>query len=160
MDEKPPPGLNATKHSLLISVRATLSQGKNPFSKASINKLRDLLKERHGIVVGRRWIFQCIKDLITQGLLIRQPRYNYKRPGSPGQYSSMLAFTLEGARYLLNKYVDGAYDIFRRVLARITGEDKRWPSPRHILPGGYMPDDPEQKERLKQLAAIVAKDIT
>jgi hypothetical protein len=160
MDEKPPPGLNATKHSLLISVRATLSQGKNPFSKASINKLRDLLKERHGIVVGRRWIFQCIKDLITQGLLIRQPRYNYKRPGSPGQYSSMLAFTLKGCRYLFNNFVDGAYDIFRRVLARITGEDKRWPSPRDILPEGYMPDDPEQKAWLKQLAAIVTKDIT
>ena len=106
MQQKPSPSLNATKHSLLIIVRATLSQGKNPHSKVSVNKCRDLLKEKHGIEVGRRWTFQCFSDLITQGLLIRHPRYNYKRPGSPGQYSSMLAFTPKGFEWLVSQNVD------------------------------------------------------
>lgn len=117
-----------TKISILITLLSCMDLKGNPYTKASVLKIIALLAKMHKIKVNRRWVFQCIADLIAAGLLTRRARYKHESDGTVRQLSSIIAFSLKGAKFLLEKRVSGAKLLMDKILSWIKGEDKRWPN--------------------------------
>lgn len=117
-----------TKISILITLLSCMDLKGNPYTKASVSKIIALLAKMHKIKVNRRWVFQCIADLIATGLLTRRARYKHETDGTVRQLSSIIAFSLKGAKFLLNKRISGAKLLMDKILGWIKGQDKRWPT--------------------------------
>jgi hypothetical protein len=100
----------------------------NPYTKASVLKIIQLLEKVHRIKVNRRWVFKCLADMIKAGLLTRRARFKHERDGTVRQLSSIVAFSLKGAKFLLDKRVSGAKLLMDKILRWIKGQDKRWPT--------------------------------
>jgi len=151
--------MNATKMAIFITLFAGTGQGKNHYSLISVNKIRKLLARFHKTHVERRWVFQCIHDLIENGYLTRRPRYKRHRNGTINQLSSIIAITLKGARFLVAKKVSGALQLMKSILSWIKNQDKRFPVGNDLLPATSNEIDPEEIRRLKALAEMVRKPM-
>ena len=117
-----------TKISILITLLSCMDLKGNPYTKASVLKIIELLAKVHKITVNRRWVFQCIADMIEAGLLTRRARFKHEKDGTVRQLSSIVAFSLKGAKFLLDKRVLGAKLLMDKILAWIKGQDKRFPT--------------------------------
>jgi len=151
--------MNKAKSSIMITLFSCMSQGKNHYTVVSIDKIIDLLKDYHKIQVKRRWIFYCIRDLLDAGLLTRKPRYQQGTGCTISQVSSMISFTLKGARYLVSKRVNGAWRMWKRIVSYLKNNDHRWPKMKEIV-------KPDESEAFKpslddwnSLRGIVGKRI-
>jgi len=151
--------MNNAKMSILITLLSCTSQGKNHYSKICTDKIISLLEKFHSITVKRRWIFQCMRDLEDAGLITRRQRYKHGDNGLIRQMSSITAFTIKGASFLVKKRVSGSVLMLKRIIAWIKGQDKRWPKKSDVQDDGWWPDDPRQMERLKEMMAGVGKAI-
>jgi len=121
----------------------------NPYTKASVLKIIQLLEKIHRIKVNRRWVFQCFSDLINAGLLTRRQRYVHQNDGTIRQLSSIVAFTLKGAKLLVSKRIDGAVLLLKKILAWAKGEDKRWPTKEDYIEQRIMEMDIQEARLLK-----------
>ena len=148
-----------TKISLLISLLACAGKKESPYTKASVNKLLKLLEKIHKIKIGRRWLFQCLADLIDAGLITRRPRHKHEKDGTIRQLSSLISFTLQGARFLVAKRVEGSLLLLKSILAWMKNLDKRFPTTNEILPATSDEIDPEEIRRFKALAEMVGKPM-
>ena len=148
-----------TKISLLISLLACAGKKESPYTKASVNKLLKLLEKIHKIKIGRRWLFQCLADLIDAGLITRRPRHKHESDGTIRQLSSLVAFTLRGARFLVAKRVGGSLLLLKSILAWMKNQDKRFPAANEISPVRSEKIDPIGLRRLEDLAGKVLKPI-
>jgi len=151
--------LNNTKLSILITLFSCTSQGKNHYSLISTDKIRKLLTRFHETSVERRWIFQCVHDIIETGHLSRRPRYKRHKNGTINQLSSITAITLKGAKLLVSKKVSGALLLLKRILAWTKNQDKRFPADQEILPVGFKDIDPRELRRLELLTDKILKTI-
>lgn len=151
--------LNNTKLSILITLFQCTGQGKNHYSLISVNKIIKLLSKIHGTQVGRRWVFQCVRDIIDAGFLSRRPRYKRHRNGQINQLSSITAITLKGAKLLVSKKISGALLLLKNILSWVKNQDKRFPKERDILPGSFSDIDPEELRRLELLATRVLGSV-
>ena len=131
----------------------------NPYTKVSVDKTRELLAKKHNKPIERRWCFQCTADLIDAGLITRQPRHPRMSDGTVRQISSMIAFTLKGANYLISKGVEKAILIRKQILAWLKGQDKRFPTNPVLTDAGRVEMDPGDARRLFDLAARVRKPM-
>jgi hypothetical protein len=52
-----------------------MSQAKKTYTQVSINKILELLTQFYGVHVGRRRVFQCLRELEDDGYICRQRRY-------------------------------------------------------------------------------------
>ena len=125
--------LNACKHSLILIVNHLLVKGNIHFIKPSIRSLQQILKERYGICVGRRWIFQCLKDLEDLGFILRKSRPGITTEGKPHWLSSMIVFTVRGVMYLKQCSIEGSGDRWKKTLEWIKRNDKRFPSESELI---------------------------
>ena len=151
--------MNSTKFAILVTIFFCLSNGKGSYkySMVSIDKIVALLKKHHNIVVKRRWVFQCIHDLIDAGLLSRKSRRGKNSDGSVWQKSSILALTLHGARFLFSKGIAGAKQLITSIIQWIrNNKDKRFPQKSIVMNG----IDDNERRKLLNLAEIVTKDLT
>lgn len=151
--------LNNTKLAIFITIFTCTGRGKNYYSLISINKIIKLLKKLHGTQVNRRWVFQCIRDIIDGGFLSRRPRYKRHRNGQINQLSSITAITLKGAKLLISKKISGAALLLKNILSWVKNQDKRFPKERDILPDNFTDIDPEELRRLELLAFRVLKEV-
>lgn len=119
--------MNSSKAALMITLFSCTSQGKNHYSVASVQKILQLLKKYHKIEIKRRWIFQCLRDLLDAGLIARKQRYKNKPGGEIRQIPSMITFTLRGAKYLVSRRVSGAMRLLKNILSWLKNKDQRWP---------------------------------
>lgn len=147
--------MNNTKLSILITLFICTRQGKNHYTLVSVNKIIELLKERHGTQVKRRWVFQSIRDIIDKGLLSRKPRYNRRRDGTVNQLSSVIAITLKGAKLLVSKKISGSMLLLKNILSWIRNKDKRFPKEKELAPGGFKEINPAELRRLELLVEKV-----
>jgi len=122
-----------TKISILITLLSCMDLKGNPYTKASVLKIIELLEKMHKIKVNRRWVFQCFADMIKAGLITRRARFKHERDGSIRQLSSIVAFTLKGGKFLLDKRVSGAKLLMDKILNWIKNKDKRWPTRKDYL---------------------------
>ena len=143
----------------MITIFSCISQGKNHYSIVSIQKILALLEKHHKIDIRRRWLFQCFRDLLSDGYITRKARYKRRPGGLIGQIPSMLSFTLKGAKYLVSRRVSGAIGLLKSILSFVTGKDKRWPAAEDIkLPPGEW-HGPEDRNDVMKLLNNVAKKI-
>jgi hypothetical protein len=124
---------------------------RGPYTLISIDKIILLLKERHGTLVKRRWVFQCIKDMLIAGYISRKTRHFHKSDGTIGQISSIIAITLKGAKFLVSKQVSGAFLLLKNILAWIKNKDRRFPNKAESSGSGRSQNDPVQDRRLKEM---------
>ncbi len=124
--------MNQSKGAIFVTIFSCMSQGKNHYSCVSIAKILKLLHSHHKIDIKRRWLFQCIRDMIDKGLLSRKSRHVRDSQGHIEQIPSMLTFTIRGARYLVSKRVSGAFKLLKSMLKFVSGGDKRWPHPKDV----------------------------
>lgn len=149
--------MNNTKLSILITLFICSGQGKTHYTLVRINKIIELLEKMHKTVVRRRWVFQCIRDLIDAGLLSRKSRHYHRSDGTIQQISSIIAISLKGAKLLISKRVSGAFLLLKNILAWLKNKDKRFPAKNKKLPAGLENIDSDELRRLDSLAEIAIK---
>ena len=152
--------LNATNSGIMITLFAGMGQGKNHYTKISINKIKEYLEKYHKIHVERRWIFYCVAYLLKIGFITRKSRYQNKEKGLIRQYSSLISFKLKGVIYLVKNYADGAKKLYKSMVKFGQKEDKRWPSEEFEKDTNYQAATPEEQKRLNDLLASVGRDIS
>ena len=144
--------MNNTKAAIMVTLFACTGQGKNHYTLASIDAQIKLLSQNHKTDVGRRWVFQCLRDLIDGGYINRKSRYKKNAEGQSRRRSSMVVFTLKGLQYLSSRMVQGSRQALNTVLRYVTGDDRRWPR----LPDLVNPtDEPVNKELLEWLQKTI-----
>ena len=151
--------MNSTKMAIFITFFICTSQGENHYSLISVNKIRKLLARFHETHIERRWVFQCIHDLIESGHLSRRPRYKRHKNGTINQLSSITAITLKGAKHLVSKKVSGALILLKNILSWMKNQDKRFPTGRDTLPDNFKDIDPGELRRLEHLVEKVFKGV-
>jgi len=134
-----------TKISILITLLSCMDLKGNPYTKASVLKIIELLAKAHKITVNRRWVFQCIADMLEAGLITRRARFKHEDDGSIRQLSSIVAFTLKGAKFLLEKRVSGAKLLMDKIMNWVKGKDKRWPTRADYLRGREKEMDAQER---------------
>jgi len=152
--------LHHSKSAILITYFFCMDQGKNHVSYASIDRLIELLSERHTVNIGRRWTFQCIRDLLDEGLITREPRYRQGTGGVISQLPSMVSFAKKGIDWLLANGVSKARILLENMINYFKRKDGRFPKEKDFTSNLVYPSDPIEAKRLKHLAAISTKDIT
>jgi hypothetical protein len=151
--------MNNTKNGIMITIFSSMCQGKNHYTKTSIEKIGKNLEKYHGIHVKRRWIFYCVAELLEKKLLTRKSRYRQDSNGFISQIPSLLAFTVLGIKYLVSKRVTGAWKALKSMIAWLKKRDGRWPGKKGVQDGSYWPAGADGKERLKGLLGIVGKKM-
>lgn len=151
--------MNNTKMSILITLFTCTSQGKNHYSLISIDRLIKLLASIHKTHVKRRWVFQCIRDIIDAGLLSRQSRFKHNPDGTIQQLSSITAITLKGAKLMVSKRISGAYLLLKKIMAWVKNKDKRFPKEEDVKPSNPDGINKEELRRLENLAENVLKPV-
>lgn len=151
--------MNRSKSAIMITLFVCMGQGKNHYTKASIDKLQELLYKYHKIQVGRRWIFYCIKYLLEMNFITKKKRYKNSSTGKIRQKPSLHAITLEGARYLVAKKVKGAWKLLKSILNYLARKEGRWPEYKDIAPAGELDQYKPSKKEWEDLYRIVTKKI-
>jgi len=151
--------MNKTKSALMVTLFACMGQGKNHYTKVSIEKVRLLLVKYHGIQVKRRWIFYCFQYLMEGKFITKKKRYKNDDAGLILQIPSLHTMTIKGMRYLVSKRVTGAWKLLKSMVKYIVKKDGRWPGKEDI----GAPKDIEQykpgKEEWDKLLGIVGTKI-
>lgn len=143
--------MNRTKHSVIITIFATMEKGKSNYTKASVRSIGELLEKFHNAPVKRRWLFQCLADLEAAGLIRRKKRFKRYTDGTVEQLSSMISFTLMGAKYMVTKKVEGAQRLLQRIIDWFARKDGRFPAVDKIAEPFQPLDIAKNQRRLKKL---------
>ena len=151
--------MNNTKNAIMITIFASMCQGKNHYTKTSIAKIGKNLEKYHKIHVKRRWIFYCLAHLLSAEYITRKKRYLNDDNGLITQIPSLLAVTVKGAKFLVSKRVSGAINLLKGIMAWLKKGDARWPGKRDVQDGSYWPEGADERERLKGLLGIVGREI-
>jgi len=151
--------MNNTKNAGMVTLFASMSQGKNHYTKTSVTKIGENLEKHHKIHVKRRWIFYCLSYLEKNGYIRRKRRYRNDEVGLISQIPSLISFTLKGVVYLVSKYVVGAKELYKSMVKFSQKQDKRWPSEEYKKDTSYRPTTPEEQKRLNDLYTIATKDM-
>ena len=151
--------MNKTKNAVIITIFSSMCQGKNHYTKTSIDKIGENLEKYHKIHVKRRWIFYCVAELLRAGYISRKARYKNDTNGLIRQQTSLLAMKMEGLKYLVAKRVTGAWKLLKSMMAWLKKKDGRWPGKKDIQDGDYWIGKVEGRERLKGLLGIVGREI-
>lgn len=151
--------MNNSKAALMITLFSCMRQGENRYTLASIHKIQELLSKYHKIDIQRRWTFQCVRDMLDAGYITRKQRYKRRDGGMIAQLSSIVSFTLKGARYLVQKRVSGALRLLKSILNFVTGDDKRWPKVEDIIPPPAQGKKNQNQRELTKLLDDIARAI-
>jgi len=123
-----------TKSALLVTIFACMGYGKKHYTKASVYSMMELLKNLHKIDIKRRWIFACLKYFEDEGLIKRKKRYIRQPDGKIEQISSLITFTLKGAKQLYRMGVSGANKLLSSIKSWLKRKDRKFPKVKDIIP--------------------------
>ena len=149
--------MTSAKPPLLITLHSCMSKKVSSYTKASVNKLRELLEKRHNKKIKRRWTFYCLADFEKDGLITRHVRIINNRDGTIKQLSSMISFTIKGLKLLIAMKVEGAILALKNKIAWTKGQDKRFPTYSNLTVLDKEEMDPGEARRLELLAFPVFK---
>jgi len=136
-----------------------MSLKRGAYTKASVNKLRELLEKRHDRKIERRWTFYCLAAFEAAGLITRRVRIINNPDGTVRQLSSMIAFTIKGAKYLISNKVEGSILLLKQILAWMKNKDKRFPPGKEFKEKDMRNIIKINSEELKLLASRVFTPI-
>jgi len=145
------------KTALPICLFACGNQAKDPYTLAGVHALQKLLKQYHGIKVGIRWIYQCLRDLTKAGIITRIKRYTNGKEGYIRQLSGSTKLTVKGLSGLVGMRVKGA---FKAMKAKIDYNRRKYEMPETKVE--YIKKlnekmDRDEKRRLEDLAEMGIK---
>jgi hypothetical protein len=143
----------------MITLFSSMCQGENHYTRTSVDKIRENLKKYHKIHVKRRWIFYCLAELLERKLLTRKSRYRNDDTGLISQIPSLLAFTVQGMKYLVSKRVTGAWKLLKSMIKFATGGDQRWPKKKDTAPAGELDRFVPSKDDWNNLLGGLTKKI-
>lgn len=143
--------MNRTKHAVIITLFATMQKGETHYTRARIDTILELLQKYHKASVGRRWLFQCLRDIEDAGLIRRAKRYRNADFGEIRQLSSMFAFTMRGVKYMINKRIAGAHEHLDRIISWLKKDDRRFPAANPEIEKFQPLENEENVRRLKRL---------
>ena len=152
--------MNTTCYAIAVTLFSSMGQGQSHYTKSSINTLRKNLVKFHTIDVGRRWVFQCLKNMLTAGLITRKSRYRHDATCLISQIPSLYSFTISGIKFLVSKRVTGAAKLLKNMIAFVTGKDQRWPKKENIAGAEPFERYIPSAEDWKNLHEIVPKEIS
>lgn len=144
--------MHHTKSSLMVTLFACMGYGTKHYTKASVDALRGLLQQYHGIEVGRRWMFDCLRCMIENKIIRREQRYRNDENGEIRQISSMVSFTFKGVRYLSKMGVRGARKLLDSMISWHKKKDRRFPRPEPEIEKFSPLEAEENLRRLRELA--------
>lgn len=145
--------MNSTRYSILITLYSILVKGKRHNCEPSPNKIIELLKSFHSIKIGRRWFFQCCRNLEDAGYISRQRRHRHTTDIGILSLPSSWVFCFKGLQYLKKNLVIGAKELARRMIDYLHRDDNRFPRPSHIFPGEEIKERSEALARLQEFIA-------
>ena len=151
--------MHSTKDATMITLFFSMSQGKNHCTLSSVRTLRKNLSKFHSIKIKRRWMFQCLADLTSEGYIRRKERYSHDPNGLVTQRPSVVWFTLHGIAWLVKMGVKGAGSVYKSMITYLKKGDGRSPTREEFDDGSWKPKDPAERARLDGLLGIVTKRI-
>ena len=141
-----------TKTSLLITLFSCMGLKVSSYTKASVNKLRELLDKYHDKKIERRWTFYCLADFEEAGLITRQVRIINNSDGTVRQLSSMIAFTIKGLKLLISMKVADSILALKNKIAWLKNQDKRFPAEREGARPTTLQEQTIDQRRFESLA--------
>jgi len=114
------------KTALPICLFACGNQAKDPYTLAGVHALQKKLAQYHGIKVGIRWIYQCLRDLTKAGIITRIKRFTNGNKGYIRQLSGSTKLTAKGLSGLVGMRVKGA---FKALKAKINYNRHKYEMP-------------------------------
>ncbi len=151
--------MNTLQYALMITIFFSMRQGKSHYTQSSVDALLKNIAKYHNIHIKRRWLFHCLSGLLAKGYLTRKFRYRHSSEGLISQIPSLLIFTLKGTAWLATMGIAGARAIYQKMLSWLNKGDKRWPSKHDFDDGTFLPQHPQDHQRLKSLLGIVGTRI-
>lgn len=146
--------MNNTKQGIFITLFRILVKGKKHYIAPSINSIIKLLSERHDTTVNRRWIFQCLSWLSSEGYINRQKRWYRNGDGDWIQGPGLITITLKGARKLFDQGVAGAEQLCKDILGWLKKGDQRWPNYKKDLTESTIRHTEEGLLQVKQILLL------
>jgi len=143
--------MNKTKHAVIIALFASMGNGANHYTRASVDKVKILLEKYHHITIKRRWLFYCLRDIEEAGYIRRKRRYVQGDDTDIRQLPSLVSFTLSGVKYLVRKRISGAMSLLKSITRFLSKNDKRFPGERENEPEHTAAEILENKRRFKKL---------
>lgn len=151
--------MNVTQHFICVTIFYSMGQGKQHITKTSINAIRANLSKYYNINIGRSWCFECVGWLLKNGFIKRQPRYEKYDGGFIRKKSSLLFFTLKGAKWLLTSGMTKIKYLYESILNYLIKKQKTFPSKEDFLDGQSVATDKDIPKRLKNLLAGIGTSI-
>jgi len=152
--------MNNTKYAIFITIFACIGLRTNYYTVVSRKKIIQLLMKHHKITASYRWVGECIKFLEKEGYISRRFRYDHNCAGYIKQFSSILAPTIKGAKFLIKRRVEGASIILKNILSWLKKPDGRYPTKKDISPAALKEIEPETLGRLEDMAKMVIKPFS
>ncbi len=119
--------MKKTKISLIVTLHRIMIKGAKGYCMPAPNRLIGLLAAKHSNSIGRRWLFQCLRDLEDEKLITRRKRYKKDPDGGFKQLPSLISITLKGGRLLFALGVEGAQRLCKSIMSWARSDDKRFP---------------------------------
>ncbi len=151
--------MNTAQVATMVTLHFSMSQGKNHYTRTSIDTLLYNLKIHHNRIIKRRWLFECIRGLLDAGYIRRRSRYRHDTDGLISQIPSLMMFTLKGVEWLKTMGIGGAAKLHKTMLAYLRKKDKRWPHQDDFDDGSWEPHNPDDQKRFKRLLGTVGTRI-
>ena len=151
--------MNKVQYALMITIFASMSQGDNYWTQASIKSLLENLLKYHDIQIERRWIFQCLAELKARGFINTRLRYRHDSIGRISQIPSVIVFRLKGIVWLIKMGYRQAQKAYKGMTSWWKNHDGRFPQKHDVHDETNLPADPVEKEALKNLLGTVTKSI-
>lgn len=149
--------MNNTKYSILVTFYHILVKGKNHYIAPRPDVCIGLLGQYHDTTIGRRWFFQCCRDLEDAGYIVRRRRYAKMEFTEIRSLPSLFALTIKAYKFLRKKGVHAAETILKPMLKWLHRNDNRMPSAAELDPGEKQADRETAIKKIKELLATIGR---
>ncbi len=147
--------MNATKHSLLVTLYAIFVKGKKHYICPAPNTLIALLHKFHKRDIQRRWLFYCLADLRARKIIRMKRRYITEEYGLVRSIPSMISLTTKGVEYMQRKLMGDARELYARMMEWLNRDRKQFPKPHDLVPSV---SDEDRQAALMKIKTLI-RDI-
>ena len=125
--------MNTTEYSILLILYALSCRINRPYAAISPDTFLSQLDKIHHIKIGRRWLFQCLQELGSEGYVLRRLRRHSDQLGHITSRPSLFWVSAKTLKLLITKLVTGSRAALDSLFKYIKEKDNRGPSPEELL---------------------------
>jgi hypothetical protein len=139
--------MNKSKAALLITYHFIQVKENKHYSHPSTTWFLDQLKWRYGICIGKRWFYQCVKDLSDEGFIKRFRRWIKMPDGLARSRSGNIYLLPRALKYLKVRGIEKSGECLSGCLKWLKGN-------KLMLLG---PSDTQDLEGIMKAKGVLAK---